>query len=237
MYVPWKVSNCMNNRIIVLKTISSFKSKRNQVDLCEACMQGRNMPVVRKRFADARPMENELIYHSRVQAAGLPVPGIIAVEKEVLFYEYIESRHFLDVLESWETDSASFAVWERLGDWLCTFYTRLDGIVVGSPNLRNFLLDPAGQVWGIDFEEYGPGDRVNDIALLLAYILTYSPSFTCEKQSICNFLAQFMASHLHLSYDSLQICLISQINELMRSREKRECSLVPPCPAGQGHDL
>ncbi len=214
----WKVLKYMNNEITILKTISSFKSKRNQVELCEACIQDRSIPVVRKQFAGKQPMENELFYHNRLHAAGILVPDMIGAEENALFYDYIDSMHYLNVLHSWESNPVGFAVWERLGDWFCTFYTRFDGIVIGSPHLRNFLLDSAGQVWGIDFEEYRPGDRLSDIALLLAYILTYSPSFTLEKQEICDFLVRYFTSRLHLPYDSLRIRLTMKINELIRKR-------------------
>jgi aminoglycoside phosphotransferase (APT) family kinase protein len=67
-----------------------------------------------------------------------------------------------------------------LAKWLHGFHAIFPGMKRGDAILRNFL-EKDGDIYGIDFEEAGPGDQLEDVSMLCASILTEDPIFSREK--------------------------------------------------------
>jgi len=175
--------------------------------------------LIRKHFVRKAAKENELFYHNELVKAGLTVPRLYKNAEKAIYYDYIPSIHYLDVLDIWERDEDSdFSIWQPLAEWLCKLYKECPGVVVGDPNLRNFILDTERKCYGIDFEEYRQGKIIDDIGLLLAYISTYKPAYTEGKKKVCNYLIDYFITHLNITRPELVMTITKQIAELEHRR-------------------
>ena len=69
--------------------------------------------------------------------------------------------------------------------WFGAFYAAAPaGARRGDVNCRNFILTPAGGLYGVDFESLPAGDKETDLGRLTAYILTYEPPYTIFKKRL-----------------------------------------------------
>ena len=150
-----------------------FKSKRNAVRLTahNIVEKQHNNPTAAKFESDRLALLHD---------KGLAVPKLLSVKDNLIEMEYVHAITLPDLIDVWEenpdpTALASAAV--SLVNWLEKYYEIMSPETRGDINGRNFLFD-GEQVWGVDFEEPGHSTIVEDIGLLLAYILTYSPKFT-----------------------------------------------------------
>lgn len=171
-----------------------FYSKKNQVYKARLLSsEGKEKSIVIKKYTgpiENRRKEIQLLHHLRQQ--GLTVPKIYFVKEDYIVMEYIEGRTLLEEIEKREEeqvvgkDSFYKSNNEQLVDslitWLKDFYYHTDNqLILKDINLRNFLINKQGKIYGIDFEDYGIGNIVEDGGKLCAYILTYNPPFTLWK--------------------------------------------------------
>ena len=160
-------------------TISSVKRMRSRKNVvlelevvsCEV------MPrkYVAKLFV-AESYDKELEILRNCLQRGLRVPHVVRAESGVCLMEYLEGELLVDRLNRTFEESLS-------GDialWYYEFH-RSQNIVKGDPRLRNFICTPNG-LFGVDFEEAGPGKWMADIAGISASILDTDPIFDPRKR-------------------------------------------------------
>lgn len=182
-----------------------FYSKKNEVYKGRLLSsEGKEKSVVIKKYMGSpenRRKEINLLLHLRQK--GLTVPRIYVVEEDYIVMEYIEGRTLLEEIEKREErqmvekdsfDKSNTKLLDNLITWLKKFYYYTDNqLILKDINLRNFLINKQGKIYGIDFEDYGTGNIEEDGGKLCAYILTYNPPFTPWKLSIAkDFFNRFM---------------------------------------------
>jgi aminoglycoside phosphotransferase (APT) family kinase protein len=114
---------------------------------------------------------------------GVPVPQVLRKEGECFLMEYIPGPTLCDFLEEQETMGRDFqTILHILVLWLHCFYQAFpkEGIILGDPNLRNFIF--IGCIYGIDFESLCYGRPEEDLGRVCAFLLTYKPAFTPWKK-------------------------------------------------------
>ena len=165
------------------KTIK-FKSKRNAVLLRDG--------IVEKHFNSAEAAALEALALQNLQAAGLNVPKVYALDGSVLKMQYLAGETLPDLIERWEGCSAAAdieAIAAAIIDWFAKFYnavaTDKTTEIRGDVNGRNFLFN-AGHCWGVDFEEKVYGTKEQDIGRLIAFIVTYNPPGTQIKTQLAS---------------------------------------------------
>ena len=165
-----------------------FYSKRNRVVLSGG--------IVKKYFTSAESVATEVLMLTRLKAAGVPVPQLIARKDRIITMSYVEGETLLDFLTRMETCSEKALLMQAanaLIDWLALYYRAVDARktaqIRGDVNGRNFLWD-GSCFWGVDFEETAYGPVELDIGRLLAFVLSYEPMHTPAKAKFADRLLQ-----------------------------------------------
>ena len=144
-----------------------FFSRKNSVTL-----EGDH---VIKRYRDAATCHREAQSLKFLHGAGLAVPALLGAEDHCLTLEYIPGDTYADLAETMTHAKA-----EALSRWLAQFYG-ITGHLRGDVNLRNFLWTGKTCV-GVDFEDPSlPGPMEIDMGKIIAFAVTYKPSFTAKK--------------------------------------------------------
>lgn len=153
-----------------------FISRRNLVTF-------ENGEVV-KRYADEAALVRETLALEYLYHGGLPVPEILAKDDSTIRMRYISGKIYADLTENMTLEKA-----EALAGWLSA-YRHISGFLKGDVNLRNFLWTGTECV-GLDFEEPPlQGDWESDLGKIMAFAVTYQPSFTPGKAKCAKFLLQ-----------------------------------------------
>ena len=119
---------------------------------------------------------------------GLSVPQVFIIQDQYVIMEYIEGKTLLETIEEREVDyklkkgccyQSNQQLISALIEWLKNFYRYADErIILKDINLRNFIINNDGEIYGFDFEDCDVGKIKEDVGKLCAYILTYDPPFT-----------------------------------------------------------
>jgi hypothetical protein len=139
--------------------------------------------VVVKRFLSGRG-GNEFESLVLARSKGLNVPYPLATHGDYLVMEYLQGDG-CDVLvtKMFSTEAA-----EGMGRWLALFHNRLStelGQRIRRDSvLSNFIMSD-GVVYGLDLEDSGKGDPMDDLGELGASILGNEPFFTPIKFDLC----------------------------------------------------
>jgi len=177
--IGWEaVKKALNQRVVVTDT-RFVPSRVNRVWIVETDVR----PVVVKRFLSGKS-GNE--FESLVLARGkdLCVPYPLAAHGDYLVMEYLQGE-VCDVLinKMFSVEAA-----EGIGRWLAMFHSRLStefGRRVRMDSvLSNFIMRD-GVVYGVDLEDSGNGDPLDDVGELGASILGNEPFFTPIKFDLC----------------------------------------------------
>lgn len=153
-----------------------FTSKKNKVTLEDGIV------VKRHQNHDALLREASILEH--LYQGGLAVPVILGLTEDALRLEYVEGPTYVDLVDTLTPAQAG-----ALGDWLAKYH-RLTRCLRGDCNLRNFLWSK-GRCVGVDFEdELEQGEEETDMGKILAFAVTYNPSFTMEKAHSARLLLQ-----------------------------------------------
>jgi len=150
--------------------IKDFFSRKNKTSLILVDKR----QFVRKEFimGDAK-LEWRMLHYCMKNGIRAPLP--IAFEDNVIIMEYLEAEPLAD------RDSLPKGTCKELARWLFSFHSAFPGMKRGDSMLRNFLeLD--GMIYGIDFEEAGWGEQLEDVSTLCASILTEDPIYEREKR-------------------------------------------------------
>ena len=192
-----------------------FKSKRNAVRL--------NVHnIVEKQHNNPESARFESNRLALLHNKGLAVPKLLSVRDNVIEMEYVHAITLPDLIDAWEKNpdpDAQTMVAEGLVNWLKKYYEIMNPETRGDINGRNFLFDNK-QVWGVDFEEPGHSTILEDIGLLLAYILTYSPKFTLIKEAFANQIVLHASEAFGIATESVLQSQAAAL-KMLYSRRKR----------------
>ena len=192
-----------------------FKSKRNAVRL-----NAHN--IVEKHHKDSTAAKFESKRLVLLHDKGLAVPKLLSVKDNVIEMEYVQAITLPDLIDTWEETpdlNAQTRATVSIVNWLEKYYEIMNPETRGDINGRNFLFD-GKQVWGVDFEESGYSTIVEDIGLLLAYILTYSPKFTSIKEAFANQIAFHASEAFDIASETVLQSQAAALGMLYSRRER-----------------
>ncbi len=175
----WEAIKRALNRRVVLGTVRLVPSKRNRVWVAETDVR----PVVVKKSLSGR-CGNEFEAIIQAKSAGLNVPYPLFMEGDYLVSEYIQGETCDTLINHMFSNQAA----EGMGGWLASFHGLLGRgpirKVTKDAVLSNFLLSD-DRIFGVDLEDAGPGDPLDDVGQLCAAILGSEPYFTPIKFDLC----------------------------------------------------
>lgn len=200
------------------ETLVKYKSRRNSARL----VQTDGGRVVIKTFAEEEVFQKELQVYSLLQDKDLPCAKVIRAENNTLVLSELPGQNLVECLEQQErTGLPLWEVWDKLVAWLAAF-THHTGLVMTDVNLRNFLYDDKTRIlYGLDFEQCGPGNIITSAARLGAYIRTYKPENTLLKQEISQYVLRTFARSCGLEVDMLLQESERQEMEILQRRKNR----------------
>jgi hypothetical protein len=175
----WEIlKKALNQRVVVIRS-SLVPSYRNRVWLVETDVR----PVVVKRSLSglsSSEFETTLV----AKRAGLSVAYPLYMDRDYLVSEYISGEP-CDMLVNTLFSSAAA---EGLGKWLGAFHESMDSfgkpMTMADAVLDNFIMHE-GEIFGVDLEDAGPGDPMDDLGQMAASILGNEPFFTPIKFDLC----------------------------------------------------
>lgn len=195
-----------------MQKIFRYKSRRNQVWLCQA----ENQSVVVKNYQSRDAFCREQNIYKCLQNSELPHAKVISAADDRLVMTYLPGENLVDVLDRQERSGIiHWTVWKKLTSWMVDFH-KITGCIMTDVNLRNFLYASETEtMYGVDFEECKEGSITQTAALLAAYIRNYAPENTPIKRKIAEYVLQEF-SH----------CLSVPMQELLAETEKQEVFLL-----------
>jgi tRNA A-37 threonylcarbamoyl transferase component Bud32 len=214
-----------------------FPSKRNAVyQVWIRDSRGmENDIVIKRRGSGAVNLSLEAQRQEQLLAAAVSVPPVLYYDEDNLVTQFIRGETVCDQLQIWEELDAlaqAAELGELLADWLLGFSRAAEELwgdstwVMGDVNLRNFLIS-SGKVYGLDFETASPGDRLQDAAGVLAFLLTYDPALTEWKLAVVRRWLSTFQRKLCLSPDELRHQLVIELEQIAR---RRNALLPDPLP-------
>ena len=192
-----------------------FKSRQNSVEPCEH--DGR--PAVKKTFSVDGHSEHEAHAMELFRRSGIRVPEEYERSGKVTVYERVSGTTLLKLLES---EALTDDILNAFADWLSNCWTALEREfktphIIGDMHLANFIWT-GNELCGFDFEEHRPGAPEDDLALLLAVIATYSPSFSDYELNVAKQLADAVCRQFPIDRSVLQTSLDSAFGILFSRR-------------------
>jgi len=175
----WEALKKSLNQRLVLNRIRLVPSKRNRVWVAETDVR----PVVVKQSLSGRA-GNEFEQLLIARKAGVDVPYPLFMDREYLILEYVQG----DTCDTMINHLFSSEAAEKIGLWLARFHEKMpsNGLrrIRGDSVLSNFVFSE-GRVFGLDLEDSGPGDPLDDLGQIGASILGNEPFFTPIKFDLC----------------------------------------------------
>ena len=175
----WEALKKSLNQRLVMNRIRLVPSKRNRVWVAETDVR----PVVVKQSLSGRA-GNEFEELLVARKAGIDVPYPLFMDGDYLILEYVQG----DTCDTMINHLFSLEVAEKIGIWLARFHEKMpsDGLprIRGDSVLSNFVFSE-GKVFGLDLEDSGPGDPLDDLGQIGASILGSEPFFTPIKFDLC----------------------------------------------------
>lgn len=175
----WEILKKALNQRVVADRPKFVPSMVNRVWLVETDVR----PVVIKRSLSGKcGVEFEALLQARL--AGLAVPYPLAKEGDYLVTEYVPGENCEILIHKMFSSSAA----EGLGRWLAEFHLRMSSggtsRIMRDAVPSNFVMS-GGTVYGLDLEDSGLGDPMDDVGKMGASIIGNEPYFTPIKFDLC----------------------------------------------------
>jgi hypothetical protein len=175
----WEAIKKALNQRVVLGAVRLVPSRRNRVWVVETDVR----PVVVKRSLSGK-CGNEFEVVIQAKSAGLNVPYPLFMEGDYLVFEYLQGETCDMLINHMFSSQAA----EGMGEWLASFHGILGNgstcKVMNDAVLTNFILSDQ-KIFGVDLEDAGPGNPLDDVGQLSAAILGSEPFFTPVKFDLC----------------------------------------------------
>jgi tRNA A-37 threonylcarbamoyl transferase component Bud32 len=170
--------NALNQRVVLVNE-RLIPSRRNRVWVVETDVR----PVILKRSLSGRA-ENEFNALLRAREKGLDVPFPLYRSGDYMVIEYIPGERCDSLINHLFSSEAA----EKLGLWFAKFHLgfgdEASQAIMADADLTNFQMWD-GKVYGMDLEDCGTGDAMDDLGQLIASILGSEPVFTPIKFDLC----------------------------------------------------
>lgn len=208
------------------KTLERFLSKRNDVYLVAANINGVEQKLVLKEHRSPVAARREQVNLRCLYAAGVPVPRVLHRRGAVLYLEFLEGLLLADIVER---DLIAVGTWApALAYWYFKLHQvarRQRGVLLKSDNsLRNFIFK-GGIFYGLDFEERRWGNPARDLGQVCAFILADRPAFDQKKFTfIDRFVDQYCLLKPAVQREQVELELVAGLKLLAdrRPEESRE---------------
>ena len=167
------------------------------------------------------------------------VPAPLEFNDDIIIMEYLQGQnacdHFEMIYNNWieeiknersslkEPPQDLLLFCDDLACWLYDFHRSFDFKTArGDSILRNFIV-VNNKIYGLDFEEAGDADPLNDLGDLCAFILALRPVFTEEKYKVVKILSERYWDHSKKSrYDELAGFIADSLEYYGRFRSDQE---------------
>lgn len=175
----WDALRSALNQRVVLVNERLIPSMRNRVWAVETDVR----PVILKRSLSGKA-ENEFGALLKAREKGLEVPFPLYRRGDYLVLEYVPGERCDSLINHLFNAEAA----RKLGSWLARFHQELSEeayqTVMADAELTNFLYWD-DKIYGIDLEDSGAGEPLDDLGQLIASILGSEPVFTPIKFDLC----------------------------------------------------
>ena len=208
------MGDCRNPDIL-LANGERFFSRRNIVSRI-SIPQGH---CILKVYNNAQAWAQEMQQLRQLRNAGIRVPCVLGSGDNYLLIEYLDGPTYLELFEHMEQrQEAHIKAVEALIEWLYAYHGAT-GMLRGDVNLRNFLFYD-DKCYGIDFEEaMQQGEIETDIGNILAFILTYHPSFTKYKIDLARKVL-IKCKSLGAKEEKIRCAYVKEIDAMHQRRSK-----------------
>lgn len=170
--------NALNQRVVLVNE-RLIPSRRNRVWVVETDVR----PVILKRSLSGRA-ENEFGALLRAREKGLDVPFPLHRSGDYMVIEYVPGERCDSLINHMFSVEAA----EKLGSWFAKFHLEFGDetsqAIMADADLTNFQMWDR-KVYGMDLEDSGVGDAMDDLGQLIASILGSEPVFTPIKFDLC----------------------------------------------------
>lgn len=204
------LKQALNKRVVVVHS-RLMQSRRNRVWVVETDVR----PVVIKRFLSGR-CEQEFENLLQAKAAGIEVPMPLAKSGDYLVMEYVAGEGCEQLINHMFSAEAA----EGMGAWLARYHSSLkdDGRPksMNDAVLSNFIQSDDA-IFGVDLEDSGPGDPLEDLGTLASSILGSEPFFTPIKFDLC---LRMIAKYEHYTGGNVKEALRPYIAKHLRMEAK-----------------
>ncbi len=192
-----------------------YISKNNDVVIAEL----NGTKVIKKTFKDKKQFCKELQFYVN-HSAIVGIPKLLHSEvvgvTNVIYKEFICGELLIDSLTRHEAAFDIEGLVEDIGKAITflSMFNKATGMQVGDCNFRNFILTPQ-TAYFVDLENCGLGDSLQDVAQLLAFLLTYDKIFTDYKVKV---LAAILPTLIQYDSEILLQNIVNQVEFLGRRR-------------------
>ncbi|MDD3306907.1 MAG: hypothetical protein PHO29_07405 [Acetobacterium sp.] len=210
--------------------IKCFKSKKNRVRLLQMIEVEKTALIIEKVFSCYDQMQKELEIFNMMAALEIATPICYGQIDNVLLYQYIEGQTLCEKLEAAEKvaqqtdnnkekpDNEIVELISKTIDWLNQFHEKT-GYCLFDINLRNFIVQK-NKIWAIDYEDARKLDKAVDFGRLLAFILTYDPSFTRWKISLVEKIETYIKNNIDVVFSRVMQEKEKELLSIEKRREK-----------------
>lgn len=210
--------------------VKAFNSKKNQVLLIRLDHDGEVYMVIMKVFSKPENLKQELRILNDLHAKKIKTVNCFGQSDNVLLYEYINTMTLCEFLEKVEPieavrdqkglvilDEGTLRPFKKAIDWLGAFQKET-GLAFYDINLRNFLLCH-NDVMAIDFEDVKETDFAIDYGRFLAFILTYTPSFTAWKKALVTQLEAYIKANFNVAFEAVMKAKAKELTDIEKRRK------------------
>ncbi|MEG1519732.1 MAG: hypothetical protein RR458_01970 [Clostridia bacterium] len=183
-----------------------FQSRKNLVTM--------ENNVVTKKFKSENAMTIELNNLARLAEKNLAIPKVIGHFSDEIYLEYIDGKTFCEL-----SDELTQTQVRSLCDFLDNFHKGMN-CSRGDVNLKNFIFNDETQTcFSVDFEEeLSSLNKEMDYGRVLAFMATYDPMFSANKEASCKaFLDVLKEKDIDIYKTKLEFC-----NEVVMMENRRK---------------
>lgn len=216
------------------QVIGRFASKRNQLYLLSFTNDAgveKQMVYKLHNYRTRMAKETEMLFILKNGIA--PVPKVEKVIGSGILMEYVNGPTLLDYF-AWQEQihlqykepfiNHSTGALKMLADWMAAFYKTNEiitgkKVILGNANIRNFIIRQ--ELYGVDFEDCREGKREEDVGLICAFMLTYTPPYTLWKKVFVKEMMDLFICRLGADRSKSIECFFNELERINKRRGLR----------------
>ena len=159
--------------------------------------------VVIKKYKHERKAKNEFKNLKSLSSSGLRVPEPYILVGDTVVREYIKGKNVAELLannvkegQSIEDDTLNYCI--QVTKWLKQLKNKT-GLINKDPNLRNFIINPEGDLYCVDLEDLDTGSIEQSLGYLCQNLIVLDFPLSIEKRvRICEKIVSTMTDAVNL---------------------------------------